>query len=85
MIRLIKDFFAPTEKIEIDDNTVFSLSDKLIKLQKRIEKLETENVELTNALYECENRLESKIDNIHPVVYNIQEHQNLHDYTLGDK
>ena len=36
-----------------------------------MEKLEEENIELTNALYELENRLESKIDNIHPVVYNL--------------
>lgn len=44
---------------------------KILELQSRIKKLEEENVELTNALYELENRLESKIDSIHPVIYNI--------------
>ena len=52
----------------------------------RIEKLEDENVGLTNALYECENRMEAKIDNIHPVIYNISERNNaLQNYSLGDK
>lgn len=41
------------------------------ELEKRIEKLEQENIELTNALYEVENRLQAQIDNIHPVVYNL--------------
>lgn len=87
MIQFIKDFFAPSKKISLDLNngTVLSLSNRIIKLQERVEKLELENVELTNALYECENRLESKIDNIHPVIYNIEEHPNLDNYTLGDK
>ncbi len=40
-------------------------------LEKRIEKLEQENIELTNALYEAENRLQSQIDKIHPVVYHL--------------
>lgn len=43
----------------------------LEKMNKRIEKLEEENVGLTNALYEIENRLEARINNIHPVIYNL--------------
>ena len=37
-----------------------------------IKRLEEENVELTNCLYEVENRLQAQIDNIHPVVYNLK-------------
>jgi len=43
----------------------------LEKMNKRIEKLEEENVGLTNALYEIENRLEKRINNINPVIYNL--------------
>jgi hypothetical protein len=45
-------------------------------LEERIQKLEEENIELTSALYESENRLQAQIDNIHPVVYN------LHNFSL---
>ena len=41
------------------------------ELESRIDELEMENVNTTNALYELENRLEAKIDKIQPVVYNI--------------
>jgi predicted nucleic acid-binding Zn-ribbon protein len=51
---------------------VVKLSSSTLKLQERITKLEAENVELTNSLYEVENRLNAKIDNIHPVVYNLK-------------
>jgi hypothetical protein len=37
-----------------------------------IKRLEQENIELTNSLYESENKLQSQIDNIHPVTYNLQ-------------
>ncbi len=37
-----------------------------------IKRLEEENIELTNSLYEVENTLQSQIDSIHPVVYNIE-------------
>ena len=49
-----------------------SLAKEVLKLQERITKLEQENIELTNCLYEVENRLNAKIDNIHPVVYNLK-------------
>tara|TARA_Y100000004_G_C8708275_1_gene324761 strand:+ start:54 stop:260 length:207 start_codon:yes stop_codon:yes gene_type:complete len=41
------------------------------ELESRVDELEMENVNTTNALYELENRLEAKIDKIQPVVYNI--------------
>jgi predicted nucleic acid-binding Zn-ribbon protein len=51
-----------------------SLLDRITDLEERITKLETENVELTNCLYEVENRLQSQIDNIHPVTYNLNNY-----------
>jgi hypothetical protein len=51
-----------------------SLAKEVIKLEERITKLEAENVELTNALYEVENRLQAQIDNLHPVTYNLQNY-----------
>jgi hypothetical protein len=39
-----------------------------------IKLLEEENVETTNTLYEIENRLQAKIDNIHPVTYNLNNY-----------
>jgi hypothetical protein len=52
-----------------------SLAKEVVRLEERITKLEQENVELTNCLYEVENRLQSQIDNIHPVIYNLQSHK----------
>jgi len=51
-----------------------SLLDIIANLKLRVLKLEEENVELTNCLYEVENRLQAQIDNIHPVVYNLQDY-----------
>jgi hypothetical protein len=49
------------------------LLDRIIDLEARVLKLEEDNVELTNCLYEVENRLQAQIDNIHPVTYNIKD------------
>ena len=54
-----------------EESNTFVFANKILELQKRIEKLEAENVELTNSIYECENRIEAKIDKIQPVVYNL--------------
>ena len=51
-----------------------SLAKEVVKLEERVKKLEQENVELTNSLYEVENRLQSNIDNIHPVKYNLSNY-----------
>jgi hypothetical protein len=50
------------------------LLDRIADLEARVIKLEEENVDLTNCLYEVENRLQAKIDNIHPVTYNLQNY-----------
>lgn len=49
-----------------------SLAKEVVRLEERITTLEGENVETTNCLYEIENRLQSQIDKIHPVVYNLK-------------
>jgi len=86
MLNLIRQFFSPSEKINLEDRGVFVLADKILELEERIQILELENIEMTNALYECENRMEAKIDNIHPVIYNISERNDaLSNYSLGDK
>ena len=84
MIRLIKKFFEPSEKIDLEDGNVFVFANKILELQKRIEVLEEENKGMSNALYECENRLQAQIDKIQPVIYNITEPK-LNNYSLGDK
>ena len=51
-----------------------SLLDIIADLELRVLKLEEENVELTNCLYEVENRLQAQIDKIHPVTYNLKDY-----------
>jgi F0F1-type ATP synthase beta subunit len=51
-----------------------SLAKEVLKLEERIKKLEEENIELTNCLYEVENRLQARIDNIHPITYNLSNY-----------
>lgn len=51
-----------------------SLAKEVVRLEERIIKLEAENIELTNSLYEVENRLQAQIDNIHPVTYNLRDY-----------
>ena len=72
MFKLIDNLLHPYKINETNMNN----ADIYTQLIARIEKLENENVELTNCLYEVENRLQSQIDSIHPVVYNLK------DYTL---
>ena len=64
MIRIIRRF--------IND----SIFDYIAELESRVDYLEMENIEMTNALYELENRLQAKIDRIQPVVYNINNRKN---------
>ena len=80
--RVVKDYYKPeTYELLVTDTNgdkhslaglCASLAKEVLKLEERITKLEAENVELTNCLYEVENRLQAKIDNIHPVTYNIK-------------
>lgn len=77
MFRWIDDFLKPYQIPTTD----MSLFDKIIDLEEKynallldIKRLEEENVELTNCLYEVENRLQEKIDNIHPITYNLRNY-----------
>ena len=82
--RVVKDYYKPeTYELLVTDTNgdkhslaglCASLAKEVIKLEERITKLEAENIELTNCLYEVENRLQAQIDNIHPVTYNLQDY-----------
>jgi len=70
MLKLIDNLLHPYKINETNMNN----ADIYTQLIARIEKLENENVELTNCLYEVENRLQAQIDNIHPVTYNLNNY-----------
>jgi formyltetrahydrofolate synthetase len=70
MFRWIDNFLKPYQ-VSISDSSMFQ---KIVMLEERVAKLEQENVELINSLYEIENRLQAKIDNIHPVTYNLSNY-----------
>jgi len=70
-MRIFKGFNRVTEDYSVED-VDDSLLDRITDLELTILKLEQENIELTNCLYEVENRLQAQIDNIHPVVYNLK-------------
>lgn len=82
--RLTGSEYNIADLIILLSNQIEELDEKYKSLLVDIKRLEEENIELTNSLYEIENRLESKIDNIHPVVYNLNEDKNLSNFTLGD-
>ena len=63
-------FNRVVEDYSVDDVDE-SILDKITDLELTVLRLEQENIELTNCLYEVENRLQAQIDNIHPVVYNL--------------
>ena len=71
MLKLIRAFFAPSTKPDLDegDYSAFAFANKILELQERIEVLE-------KSLSDCESRLNEKIDRIQPVIYNISTKQN---------
>jgi hypothetical protein len=56
------------------NETNINNADIYTQLIARIEKLENDNIEITNCLYEIENRLQAEIDKIHPVTYNLNNY-----------
>ena len=70
MFKWIDNFLKPYQ-VATSDMSTFG---KIVALEARIKKLEEENVELTNCLYEVENRMQAKIDNIHPTIYNLSNY-----------
>ena len=87
MIKKFVNWFFVSNKekrviVDCADNFVgskFTLLDLIQSLETRLERLERENVEMTNTLYEMENRLQAQIDAHHPPIYNMSK------YSLGDK
>ena len=55
----IKWYLSPTEKPLVEEHNIY---DKLIELEDRVRVLEEENVAQSNALYECWNSLDARID-----------------------
>ena len=47
--------FSPTEKFDLEDD----LYSRIVELEKRVVKLEEENIETTNLLYELGNSIDS--------------------------
>ena len=68
MIKFIRRFFEPSLRYEDDD----SLIDAILDLEYRLEYLEKDNIEMSNALQKIEDRLERRIDRIQPVIYNLK-------------
>jgi hypothetical protein len=77
MFKWNDNFFRPY-LVSSSDTSLFgkivALEEKYNALLLDIKRLEEENIELTNALYEVENRLQAQIDNIHPVTYNLNNY-----------
>jgi uncharacterized coiled-coil DUF342 family protein len=72
MFKWIDNFLKPYQ-VATSDMSTFG---KIVALEARIKKLEEENVELTNCLYETMQSIDEvniKIDKIHPVIYNINK------------
>ena len=66
MINFLRKLYLSTFERDIVERGDFAFADKMIQLENRVRELE-------HKLCECESRMVSKIDKIHPIVYNIQE------------
>jgi septal ring factor EnvC (AmiA/AmiB activator) len=49
-------YFSPTEKLIVEEHDVYS---KIVELEERIAKLEEENIETSNTLYEIMNSIDA--------------------------
>ena len=57
--KFLRWFFSPSQKMIVEECDIYS---KMIELEDRIAKLEEENIEQTNSLYECFNSIDA-VDN----------------------
>jgi len=74
MLDFFKRFFVSDESTYDESKSYFHLVNRILLLEQKLKDLE---VERSNDLYELENRLQSQIDSVHPVVYNIQQTDNV--------
>ena len=68
------NWFKTVVKDYVVEDADASLFDKITALELRVLTLEAENIELTNTVYEVENRLQAQIDKINPVTYNLNNY-----------
>ena len=54
--KFIEWYFSPTEKLIVEEHNVYS---KIVELEERIVKLEEENIETSNTLYEIMNSIDA--------------------------
>lgn len=74
MLGFFKRFFVSEKNAYDESKSYFHLVNRILLLEQKLKDLE---VERSNDLYELENRLQSQIDSVHPVVYNIQQTDNV--------
>jgi len=74
MLDFFKRFFVSDESTYDESKSYFHLVNRILLLEQKLKDLEVEH---SNDLYELENRLQSQIDSVHPVVYNIQQTDNV--------
>lgn len=70
MKNFIQWLFEPTQKPIVEE---IDLYEKIVELEKRIEKLEEENIETTNCLYELGNSVNA-VDARIDIVLNTPKH-----------
>ena len=70
MKNFIRWLFEPTQKPIVEE---IDLYEKIVELEKRIEKLEEENIETTNCLYELGNSVNA-VDARIDIVLNTAKH-----------
>ena len=65
------------KKYDVSENDI-SLYEEIELLNKKINSLEIENIELTNTIYELENKIDMVLNKINPKYYDLSR------FKLGD-
>lgn len=79
MIKLIRWFFSPSKKPIVEDIDFYA---KIVELEERILKLEEENIETSNCLYEIMNSVDAVDARINILV---AEPYTMNQFNLGNK
>ena len=72
ILKFVKWILSPSKKPIVEDH--IDIYTKLMEIENRVDELERENRETTNAIYEIANSLEARIDIIASEPYNFPEH-----------